>query len=102
MWHWNLGHINENRLEQIKMVGNGMNTCNEKDLSLGESCVKGKQHRMFPKGPTTRVIKMLELIHNDICGPLNPPTHIRNQYFITFINKKSRYTMNFWNTSLKL
>jgi hypothetical protein len=44
---------NKNRLKKIKMVGNGMNRCNEKDLSLGESCVKGKQHRMFPKGPTT-------------------------------------------------
>jgi hypothetical protein len=38
------------------------------------------------------------MVDIDICGPLNPPTDIWNQYFITFVNGKSRYTNLFIDT----
>jgi hypothetical protein len=46
----------------------------------------------FPKGPATKATDILNMVHSDICGPLNLPTHIWNQYFITFVDGKSRYT----------
>jgi hypothetical protein len=68
-------------------MGDGINTFNEKDLSLCESCVKvGLNVLMWAN-------YLLEMVHNDICRPLNPPTHIRNQYFITFLDDKSKFTM---------
>jgi hypothetical protein len=66
----------------------------KKDLSMCKSCIKGKRHKAkFPKRPTTRAINISKLVHNDICGPLNLSTHCGNQYFITFINDKFKYTM---------
>jgi hypothetical protein len=51
-----------------------------------ESCIKRKQYMVeFLKWLAIQGIELLELVHSDICGPLNPPTHIGNQYFITFI-----------------
>jgi hypothetical protein len=38
------------------------------------------------------------MVHIDICEPLNLPTHIWNQYFITFVDDKSRYTNLFIDT----
>jgi hypothetical protein len=47
----------------------------------------------FLKWLATRGITLLKLVHSDICGPLNPPTHIGNQYFITFIYTIDQYTL---------
>ncbi len=72
---------------------------NEKNMSMCKSCIKGKQHRVkFPKGPATEAIDIINMVHIDICEPLNLPTHIWNQYFITFVDDKSRYTNLFIDT----
>ncbi|RVW33212.1 Retrovirus-related Pol polyprotein from transposon RE1 [Vitis vinifera] len=37
-----------------------------------EECVVGKQHRsQFPQGKSRRAKNVLELVHSDICGPIN-------------------------------
>jgi hypothetical protein len=51
-------------------MGDGINTFNEKDLSLCVSCVKVGLNFL------TRANYSLEMVHNDICGPLNPPTQL--------------------------
>jgi hypothetical protein len=67
---------------------------NEKYFSMCKSCIKGKQHKaIFPKMPTTRATNISKLFHSDICGPPNPSTHCRNQYFITFIDDKFKNIM---------
>jgi len=33
----------------------------------------------------------MEKISNDLCGPFKIKTHNKKSYFITFLNKKSRY-----------
>lgn len=35
---------------------------------------------------------MLELVHSDICGPINPTSNGGKRYFITFIDDYSRKT----------
>jgi transposase InsO family protein len=61
---------------------------------LCHSCLKGKQHRLpFPKSTSNRATERLALIHSDVCGPINPPTHSNTLYFLTFIDDKSRYTI---------
>jgi hypothetical protein len=47
----------------------------------------------FLKWIATQGIELLELVHSDICGPLNPPTHIKNQYSITFIHTINQDTL---------
>ncbi|RVW68877.1 hypothetical protein CK203_064660 [Vitis vinifera] len=41
-----------------------------------EECVVSKQHRsQFPQGKSWRAKSVLELIHSDICGPINPSSN---------------------------
>jgi hypothetical protein len=56
-------------------------------------CLSGKQHReTIPKQANWRASQKLELIHSDVCGPINPKSNGGNRYFITFTNDYSRKT----------
>ncbi|KAL0394652.1 UNVERIFIED_CONTAM: hypothetical protein Slati_4431400 [Sesamum latifolium] len=42
-------------------------------------------------GQSTLTNGLLNLIHTDVCGPLNTPARGRYSYFITFTDDHSRY-----------
>jgi hypothetical protein len=57
------------------------------------NCMKGKQQReVIPKKSSWRVSVKLELIHSDICRPINPESNGKKRYFITFTDDMSRKT----------
>jgi hypothetical protein len=57
------------------------------------SCLAGKQHRdSIPKQANWRASAKLELVHTDICGPINPQSNGGNRYFITFTDDLTRKT----------
>lgn len=92
MWHFRYGHLNFNglrTLHQKQMVsGLPMITIPSK---VCEECVIGKQHReKFPKGKAVRAQNCLDLVHSDICGPLNPISNGNKRYFVSFIDDFSR------------
>ena len=60
------------------------------ELSTCEHCLKGKLPRK-PFGKATRGEFPLQLIHSDVCGPMNVRARHGAYYFITFINDYSRY-----------
>ena len=94
LWHFRYGHLNFN----------GLRTLHQKQMVTGlpmitppstvcEDCVVGKQHRVpFPKGQAWRAKIELELVHSDLCGPIDPPSNGGKRYFITFIDDFSRKT----------
>lgn len=58
------------------------------DLCVG--CQLGKQTReRFPKSHT-QSIRVLELVHSDLCGPLPVRSFDGSFYFMTFVNGYSR------------
>lgn len=46
----------------------------------------------FPIESNSRERKPLELIHTDVCGPINPRSLGKSNYSCPFINKFSRKT----------
>ena len=66
-------------------------------LSFCEACVQGKCHRQ-PHYPlkTIRSKKKLELIHTDVCGPMETQSFGGSRYFITFIDDYSRYRYTYF------
>ena len=61
-------------------------------ISFCEACTKGKHHRTpFPVGGGTRAEETLDLVHTDVCGKLSPSSAGGAEYFVTFIDDKSRY-----------
>ena len=52
-----------------------------------EGCAIGKhQLYLFPKKSENNTSQLLELIHNDICGPMNVNSVGSSKYFVTIID----------------
>ena len=59
---------------------------------LCDSCLAGKQRRLpFRKAAKYRAADALELIHDDLCGPIMPATNGGRQYFLLLVDDYSRY-----------
>ena len=72
----------------------------EKPDSLCEGCILGKQHReSFPSGKSIRENSPLEIVHSDLCGPMQTPSLVGSHYMLTFIDD---YTRETWVYFLKL
>ncbi|KAI5351827.1 hypothetical protein L3X38_004718 [Prunus dulcis] len=91
-WHKRLGHLND---QSIRMLANqdmvhGLPSL-EKDFAVCEGCKLGKQHRdSFPAESTWRAQFPLELVHTDICGPMQIASMSENRYFLLFIDDYTR------------
>jgi len=81
LWHLKLGHINKIKLKQSQQNVSGLDNSNEQDLTFCESCVKGKQHRIkLLKYIINKPHDLLDLIHGNICGPLQVTSHKDSKY----------------------
>ena len=90
LWYYRLDHINKNRINKlIKERILDINDC--ESLPAYESYLLEK----MIKSPFTRkdewVSDVLDLVHNDVCGPMNIGTRGGYHYFIIFTNDLSRY-----------
>jgi hypothetical protein len=94
LWHNRYAHLSMkglNTLMKLEMVKGLPELKSSQDVCA--DCLTGKQHRdTFPKQTTWRASAKLELIHSDICGPINPISNGGNRYFITFTDDLSRKT----------
>ena len=82
-----------NQLMKKEMV-DGMNydsdTQTQKDC---EACVLGiMQKKPFPKQSQHRATKPYEIVHSDVCGPMQVESKGGSRYMLTFTDDFSRYT----------
>lgn len=92
LWHVRLGHVNFKALNQLSKEG--MVSGVPRLMSTGdncEGCLMGKQVRKaFPGQTSFNSTQALELIHGDICGPIEPATPAGNRYFLLLVDDFSR------------
>ncbi|KAM1556843.1 hypothetical protein PS2_040150 [Malus domestica] len=94
LWHCRYGHLSWNGLKvlQQKRMVEGMPQFTASQR-VCEDCLVGRQHRdPFPRESTWRASEVLQLVHADICGPINPMSNSKKRYLITFIDDFSRKT----------
>jgi hypothetical protein len=87
LWHQRLGHIGEKGLRLLHGKGmvEGMSNCSL-DFDFCEHCLYGKQNRVrFPSG-AKRAEGILQLVHNDVFGPVSVPSLGKSMYYISFID----------------
>ena len=94
LWHYRLGHLG---VENINLLTKGLATkinipINNTKLDTCEHCLYGQQHKLPFTTNASRASKVLELIHTDICGPMNHQSLGGMKYFITFIDDMTRMT----------
>ena len=94
LWHQRYGHINHpdlllllkhNMVEGLPMLKNVNIPC--------EGCALGKMHRNeFPSNPDKKKRDVLDLVHSDVCGPMQTRSLGGAFYFLLFIDDCTRYT----------
>ncbi|KAA0052796.1 gag/pol protein [Cucumis melo var. makuwa] len=83
-----LGLLNLDRIRRL--VKNGLlNKLEDDSLPPCESCLEGKMTKKPFIGKGYRAKEPLELIHSDLCGPMNVKARGGFEYFISFIDDYS-------------
>ena len=99
LWHQRLGHICKKKFIELKsksMLNNIDLIENVKPVNdLCEACIIGKQTRLPYKKEKNKdyISNPLHNIHSDICGPVTPSTVDDKNYFITFIDDFTHYSV---------
>lgn len=88
LWHQRMAHLNFEDLNKLSDC-TGVKIEN-KDKGVCISCLEGKQPRNPFPSEGSRAKGLLELIHSDVCGPMEVQSLGGAHYFVTFIDDFSR------------
>ena len=93
VWHRRYGHLGVSSLQKLanKNLVNGFDFDLSKELTFCEACPQGKQHRNKFTPSNKRADQLLGLVHSDVCGKMNEKSLGGAEYFLTFIDDKTRY-----------
>ncbi len=94
LWHRRYGHLNSDSLKRLSSedLVDGFSFDAKKGIAFCDACVHGKHHKTpFPVRSETRAKGVLDLVHSDVCGKLRPKSIGGAEYFVTFIDDRSRY-----------
>lgn len=92
LWHQRYGHLSYKGLKtlQTKKMVHGLPQLENSNIVCAD-CFTGKQNRnVIPKKSKWRASKVLELVHTDICGPVEPISNSGKRYLLCFIDDYSR------------
>src|SRR5579859_988706 len=92
IWHRRMGHLGEDNVRKLAKMVDGMGIKVRTIVGVCEACLEGKQHRQPSHQPATRAKEPLELIHSDLCGPIDPTTYGGMNYYVLFTDDYTRMT----------
>ena len=90
LWHCRLGHISVKRMKKLHTDGL-LESLDYESLGTCKPCLIGKMTKTQFSGTMERATDLLEIIHTDLCGPMNIEGRSRYHYFLTFTDDLSRY-----------
>ena len=96
LWHHWLGHLNPKAIKtgQVHKLFEGIPKKSFSYISIGEGCIYGNQClQKFQIGKQKRTERPLQLIHSDLCGPMQSLSVHGNKYFFSFIDDFIRFTV---------
>jgi len=92
-WHRKMGHLGMSNLLKLKRMCDGVTFAFNNQLEFDcVVCAEAKLTKKPHNSVRRRASKVLEIIHTDVCGPIDPETHDKNKYFVTFIDDFSHFT----------
>ena len=94
VWHRIFGHRDPQAITGLenKLLATGikLEDCGIKQPC--ECCIKGKMTRKpFPKESKSSINSIFDLIHTDVCGPIETLTPSNNRYILTLIDDYSPF-----------
>jgi transposase InsO family protein len=88
LWHQRFAHLAPGSLSKLVHMVTGISTKPEEfaELPFCEPCAMGKQARLpFPES-TSVTTHPLELVHTDVCGPMQVASLGGRKYFVTLLD----------------
>lgn len=92
-WHRKLGHLGINNIKKLMNMSEGINL-SKKDVETVlncEKCLEAKQTRLTFYSVRQRAARPLEIIHTDVCGPIDPVTWDGKRYFLTILDDYTHF-----------
>ena len=89
-WHCHLGHIGVKRIKKLHSDVL-LESLDYESLGTCEPSLMGKMAKTPFSGTMERATNLLEIIHTDVCGPMNIEARGRYHYFLIFTDDLSRY-----------
>ncbi|KAL6351339.1 hypothetical protein AAG906_035131 [Vitis piasezkii] len=82
IWHLRYGHLNVKGLKLLSKKEMMFGLPKIDSVNVCEGCIYGKQGKKpFPKGRSRRTSSCLEIIHVDLCGPMQTASFGGDRYF---------------------
>ena len=91
-WHEIMGHCNLKDVIALEGVVDGMKVVDKDEFDC-DVCVKGKMTETRKREPDRRAGKILELVHCDLAGPIQPAAKEGFKYAISFTDDLSGVIM---------
>lgn len=92
IWHERLAHQNIQYVINC-LEKHNINVSDKSNTFFCDSCMLGKQHRLSFKSSMTKTNKVGEIIHADLCGPMQKDSIGGSKYFLLFKDDYSHYRM---------
>jgi hypothetical protein len=96
--HRRFGHLNKRNLDNLIKNTSSNNTYSKKKNKdknqdhCCEVCLKAFfRNKVYRASTNKMVYEYLDKISSDLCGPFKTPTYNRYRYFITFLDKGTRF-----------
>ena len=80
LWHCHLGHIGVKRMKKLHVDGL-LESLDYESLDACEPCLMGKMTKTSFSETMERATDLLEIIHTDVCGPMNIKACSRYHFF---------------------
>ena len=91
LWHQRLGHASADAIKSANSLVVGADL-SKVSVDVCEPCIKGKMSRKpFSKHADIKSCRPLELVHTDVCGPMETKSSGGSVYFVSFIHDYTRY-----------
>lgn len=90
LWHMRMGHLNISDVKKLPGCSDGVALTQDQSNVTCTHCMEGRQARLPFKNVGSRATRPLELIHSDLCGPMENASFGGMRYFITYIDDFTR------------
>lgn len=88
LWHRRLAHVNSASLNKLKNgLVEGIHFSDNLNQEIAcEVCILGKTHRLPFRDSDSSTTRLLELVHSDLCGPMQENSLSGSRYILTFLD----------------
>ncbi|KXJ62368.1 hypothetical protein RP20_CCG016888 [Aedes albopictus] len=95
LWHRRLAHLNIDSVKRLTTMASGIEV-HGSTMPSCVPCAEGKHRKQPFKSSGARAKDVLELIHSDLCGPMEKSSHGGSKYWITFIDDATKMTFAYF------